>query len=114
MISTILPLIRFSLHAENYGFQFKKGPERPLHHDEMVAVRLTTQLRNTTNFSLTELLSIISESGRQDLLHGGIGSSIQNRKQHFPSALEFQFFHDRYFDLPDTAVAGDFDSYDVI
>ena len=80
----------------------------------MVAVRLTTQLQNTTNFPLTELLSTISESGRQDLLQFLIGSSIQNQQHFFPSAPEFQFFHDRYFNLPDTAVAGDFDSYDVM
>ena len=80
----------------------------------MVAVRLTTQLQNTINFPLTELLSIISESGRQVLLGSPKGSSIQNQQHFFPSVPGFQFFHDRYFDLPDTALAGDFDSYDVM
>ena len=80
----------------------------------MLAVRLTTQVQNTINFPLTELLSIVSESGRQDVPDSKIESSIETQQNFFFSTLGFQKNYDGYFDLPDISVAGNFDSYDVI
>ena len=80
----------------------------------MVALRLTTQLQNTISSPLTEHLSIVSESARQDLPDPLIESSIETQQNFFFSTLGFQKNYDGYFDLPDISVAGNFDSYDVI
>ena len=72
----------------------------------MAIFRLTTQLQNTIRHPFTELFSIVSESGRLELPKSQVESSF--------STPRFQFFYDGYFDLPDTVVAGNFDSFDVL